>query len=157
MYFMPVQDGDLAPDDRVGVVSFLEHHALRVDTRTHRLVSTHDGVDLTLGGVWTDLQLDPLEQPEPLTGSLSHAKLTEAECAFVFGLCSAGRMMIVSPQGHPTYIGLEGIHTLESFPDTDDAVMISSPADLASALEGTFGAFRAFVSRAIDGDGPAGP
>lgn len=145
--FYPIDGDDLRADDRAQITAFLESRGLAVDPDTHGLYRVADGVALSFDGAWTDLELDPLDQSEPLTGSLSHATLTEAECAFVFALCAAGGLMIVNPQGEPMYLGIRGVHTAEMFPDPDDAVLIGSPAELASVLEGSFGEFREYLGR----------
>ncbi|MBZ4487828.1 hypothetical protein LQ938_12945 [Microbacterium sp. cx-55] len=145
--FYPIDGDDLRADDRAQIMAFLDARGLTVDPETHGLYRVTDGVALAFDGAWTDLELDPLDQPEPLTGSLPHATLTEAECTFVFELCAAGGLMIVNPQGQPMYLGIRGVHTPEMFPDPDDAVWIDSPAALASTLGGSFGDFQDYLGR----------
>lgn len=69
------------------------------------------------------------------------------ERAFVFDLCTAGRLMIVNPQGDPMYLGIADIHDSDNFPDADDAVMVGSASELALALDGGFGRFQDFLQR----------
>ena len=72
--------------------------------------------------------------------------LSEAECTFVFEMCTAGKLMIVNLQGGPMYLG---IHTAEMFPDPADSVWIHSAAALASALGASFGDSQSFCSRVL--------
>lgn len=148
--FYPIQGSDLADADREQLREFLKSRGLGVHPDSSGLFQVENGEPLAFDGAWSDLTLDPLDQPEPVTGSLSHATLTEAECTFVFEMCTAGKLMIVNLQGDPMYLGILGIHTAEMFPDPADAVRIDSPAGLASALGESFGDFQSFCSRVIE-------
>lgn len=148
--FFPIENGDLGDADRDGLAAFLAAQGLRVDPNGNGLLFAN-GEPLSFDGSWSDLTLDPLDQPEPVTGALSHATLTESECAFVFDLCAAGKLMIVNPQGNPTYIALADVHSREASPDPDDSVWVRSATELALALEGGFGRFQDYLQRVRSG------
>lgn len=148
--FYPIQGSDLGDADREQLREFLANRGLGVHPDSSGLFHVANGEALAFDGAWSDLALDPLDQPEPVTGSLRHATLSEAECTFVVEMCTAGKLMIVNLQGDPMYLGITGIHTTEMFPDPADSVWIESPAALASALGASFGDFQSFRSRVLE-------
>ena len=148
--FYPIQGSDLGDADREQLRDGLAGRGLGVHSDASGLFQVANGESLAFDGAWSDLTLDPLDQAEPVTGSLSHATLSEAECTFVFEMCTAGKLMIVNLQGDPMYLGITGIHTAEMFPDPADSVWIDSPAALASALGASFGDFQSFRSRVLE-------
>lgn len=149
--FYPIDGGDLGDADRDGLAAFLDARGLSVHSDGSGLFSA-DGAALSFDGARSDLALDVLDQPEPVTGTLPHATLSSSECTFVFDLCTAGRLMIVNPQGDPTYLGIAGIHDGDDFPDPDDAVVVGSAAELALALEGGFERFQDYLQRVLNGN-----
>ncbi|MFK4789430.1 hypothetical protein [Microbacterium sp. ZW T5_56] len=149
LHFMPVERDRLVEPDRAGLAAFLDTAGLAVHADGSGLYRTSDESALSFDGSWTDLTLDPLDQDEPVTGSLAHATLTADECSFVFGLCRAGRLMIINAQGSPMYVGIVGVHDPAVFPDAEDAVLIDSAEELASALGRGFADFQEYRDRVL--------
>ena len=154
--FYPIQDLNLplTDADREGLREFLESRGLTHDpVFKGRLIDVKSGEGLAFDGQWSDLTLDPLDQSEPVTGSLGHATLTEDEFTFVYELCAAGKLMIVNPQGDPTFLGIVGVHTPELFsPELEPTewALVDSPAALATALGSIIGEFRTFLHGVLE-------
>ncbi|WFR71090.1 hypothetical protein P9209_17170 [Prescottella defluvii] len=104
---------------------------------------------LAFDGAWSDLYIDPLDQDDPLSGGIDHAPLTLVECEFIYGLCVAGRLMVVNPQGDPMYVVPARTHEDAALPDPEGTVRVDSPEELASALGSGFGEFRAYRRRVM--------
>ncbi len=149
LHFMPVERDRLVEPDRAGLAAYLDAAGLAVREDGSGLYRRSDGEALAFDGSWSDLTLDPLDQDGPVTGSLGHATLTAAECAFIFGLCRAGRLMIINAQGSPMYIGIDGIHDPGVFPHAEDAVLIDSPEELSAALRDGFTGFLEYRARVL--------
>mgnify|MGYP000862471048 FL=1 len=149
LMFMRVSDPEVVDADRVGLAEFLAAEGLSSSAETGELVRVSDGEALTFDGEWTDLHLDSLTQAEPVSGGIDHATLTEEEVTFIFGLCSAGKLMIINPQGEPMYIVPAGTHDRGDLPDPEATVWAHTPEELAHALGSSFGDFATFRDRAL--------
>lgn len=148
LHFLTLGDDDVVDADRVGLAAFLAAQDLHVRGEAgDSAIFDSSGRPLAFDGFQSDLHLDPLDQPDPVTGGIDHATLTACECAFIYGLCSAGRMMIVNPQGDPTYLVVGRTHSEGDVPDPDDSVWVDSPEALARSLGAGFGEFRDFLRR----------
>lgn len=153
--FMRIGPDAILDADRAGLADWLASRGLEVAPSTD---STHHlrgpaGL-LTFDGSWTDLHLDPLDQEAPVTGGLWHATLTAEECAFIFDLCVAGRMLIMNPQGLPFLLVPRGNHDTVDLPASIAAAEIAwidSAADLAEALSGGFERFVQFRDQVTGG------
>lgn len=152
--FVRVRNGDLVDADRAGLADFLTREGLIPPDDSGELRRSSDGEALAFDGHWTDLELDGLSQEEPVTGRISHATLSPDEVSFIFGLCVAGKMMVVNPQGSPLYIVPAETHVREELPDPEDTVWVATPAELAHALGSSFGDFSTFRDRVIGQPGP---
>jgi len=152
--FMRVRNDDLVDADRVGLADFLVREGLVLPDESGELSRRSDGGALAFDGRRTDLQLDGLSQQEPVTGRIDHAELGPEEVEFIFGLCVAGKMMVINPQGSPMYIVPAETHAPEELPDPDGTVWVGTPAELAETLGGTFGGFSSFRARVVGHSGP---
>ncbi|GAB2641356.1 hypothetical protein ABI214_00550 [Prescottella soli] len=144
--FYRIDGGELVDPDREGIAEFLRVRGLRVE---HRSLVDDDGAVLAFDGAWSDLYLDPLDQDGPLSGGIDHATLTAAECEFIYGLCVAGRLMVVNPQGDPMYVVPARNHGDEALPDPEGTTWVDSPEELASALGAGFGEFQEYRCRVM--------
>ena len=95
---LPPKSRPEPPVDREGLRTFLADHVLHVH-QVGRVGELCDatGSSLTFVGYFTDLHLDPLDQPDPATGDIWHATLTQQECEFIYALCVVGGFLIVNP------------------------------------------------------------
>ena len=153
--FFRVGDDRILDADREGLAKFLKTHGLHIRRvqDTGALFDTAEN-PLAFDGSWSDLRLDPLDQAAPVTASIGHATLSDAECAFIYELCVAGRMLIVNHQGGPLYVVPAGNHRAAAVPDAKDTAWVGSPQELAAALGGLFTSFQEFRRAAIDGGAP---
>ncbi len=145
--FHRIDGNELVDADREGIAEFLHSRGLRMEDRS---IVDADGSVLAFDGAWSDLHLDPLDQDGPLGGGIDHATLTPAECEFIYGLCVAGRLMVVNPQGDPMYVVPGRTHQAAALPDPDETVWVDSPDELAIALGAGFGEFRNYLRRVMD-------
>lgn len=154
LIFMRVKGNQELDADRAGLAAFLAGHGLAVapsTDSTHHLAGP-DG-DLTFDGDWTDLHLKPLDHQGHLTGGIWHASLSEAECAFIYDLCVAGRMLIVNPQGAPTMVIPGRTHALDDLdPDIpeEEIAWVDSADELSETLRGDFEEFLAYREHVLD-------
>ncbi|CAN5586477.1 hypothetical protein BH10ACT7_BH10ACT7_15240 [soil metagenome] len=157
--FMRVGRTGTSDADREGLAGFLLQRGLAVapsSDSTHHLISD-DGY-LAFDGYQSDLHLDPLDQEKPVSGGIWHAHLSDEECAFIYDLCVAGRMLIVNPQGNPLLIVPGHNHTPAELPDdvdVNDIAWIDSSSELAQVLSTGFAAFLEFKNRVIGASGDA--
>ena len=154
LYFMRLASQDVVHPDLHRLAAWLEYRGLHVapsNDSTHHLAGP-DG-QLSFDGHWTDLHLDPLDQEEPVTGGIWHATLSRAECEFIYALCLVGRMLIVNPQGPPTYIVPERNHRRADLPSSgdDDIAWVNNADELAQALTGNFAAFLEYRNQVVGG------
>ena len=148
LHFFNLGDGDIVDADRAGIEEFLTARDLHVEGEAgNSAIVDSSGQRLAFDGFWSDLHIDPLDQEDAVSGGIDHATLTASECAFIYGLCSAGRMMIVNPQGDPLYIVVGRTHSEDDVPEPDDTVWVESPEELANALGSGLGEFREFLQR----------
>ncbi|TQL77150.1 hypothetical protein FB566_2700 [Stackebrandtia endophytica] len=150
---MRVQGDKQLDADRAGLAAFLAERNLHVAPSTD---STHHlagpGGQLTFDGHWTDLHLDPLDLQEPVSGGIWHATLSEQECAFVYDLCVAGKMVIINPQGPPEFVVPGRTHTpddLEGMFEDPQIAWVDDAEELAEALGGNFESFLAFRNQVL--------
>ena len=69
--FYPIRGSDLGDADREQLREFLAGRGLGVHSDSSGLFHVANGESLAFDGAWSDLILDPLNQAEPVTGSLS--------------------------------------------------------------------------------------
>lgn len=154
LIFMRVKGNQELDADREGLAAFLAARKLTVapsTDATHHLAGP-DG-ELTFDGAWTDLHLKPLDHDGYVTGGVWHATLSDEECAFIYDLCVAGRMLIVNPQGDPQIVVPGRTHALADLaPDIpeDEIAWVDSAEELSEALSGNFEAFLAYRKRVLD-------
>ncbi len=148
-------DGDRARDaDRDGLRRFLNERGLRAPDgpQADQLVDAA-GDALAFDGDWSDLHIDPLDHPKPLSGGVWHAGLSAQECDFVYDLCVAAGWLIVNPQGEPDMIVPGGTHTAEQLsPLTDvgeSVAFVGSGAELRLILTRGFRAFLAYRDQVL--------
>lgn len=159
LMFMRVDRDGKGDADRQGLADFLLQRGLTVapsSDSTHHLMSDHGY--LAFDGHPSDLHLDPLDQEKPVTGGIWHAHLTGEECAFIYDLCAAGRMLIVNPQGNPLIVIPGRNHTPAELPDDvdrNDIAWIDSSNELVQVLSSGFAAFLEFKNRVIRASGDA--
>jgi hypothetical protein len=117
----------------------------------HDLLVGPDG-RLTFDGYWTDLRLRPPDQEEPVGGGISHATLSDEECAFIFGLCVAGHLLIVNPQGAPTFVVPQDNHIADDIPKgfCETTAWVNSPVELREALTGSSEGFLRFKEHILN-------
>ncbi|MEP6478133.1 MAG: hypothetical protein ABJB03_01985 [Rhodoglobus sp.] len=145
--------------DRAGLEMLLQQRELEVapsSDDTHHLVGVAG--PLSFDGHWSDLHLDPLDKEGVVSGGIWHATLSKEECAFIYDLCVAGRMIIMNPQGDPLFIVPEQNHLPTDLPegvDLADIAWITNPTELAQVLSGGFAAFAELKNRVMDGTGDA--
>ncbi|WP_433676818.1 hypothetical protein [Microbacterium gorillae] len=149
LHFMVIDRDQIIDADRAGLIAFLDASRLRIDRRWSQLSNVDTDEPLSFDGSPSDFSLDPLDQADPVTGYLSHATCSPAECAFIFDLCRAGRMMIVNAQGSPMYIGITGIHNLEAFPDPEDTAFVGSGDELFEVLSLGYAGFQEYRARVL--------
>lgn len=143
MIFMGV-DGDTATDaDRDGLARFLAERGVHLspDGDGHGIPIAADGRVLFLDGGPTDMHFSGLDHAEPLTGSIWHAHLGPAECAFVYDMCIAARWIVCNAQGGPTYLIPGQNHTpaqLRGIDAVDEIAWVDSAEELREALSGGF-------------------
>lgn len=148
LHFLNIGQGDVVDADRVRIAEFLAANDLHVEGETgDSAIVDSSGQPLAFDGSQSDLRIDPLDQQDPVTGEIDHATLTASECAFIYGLCDAGRMMVVNPQGDPMYIVVGHTNSEDDVPDPDDTVWVNSPEELSNALGAGFGEFRDFLHK----------
>lgn len=140
--------------DREGLAAFLASRGLAVapsTDSTHHLAGP-DG-DLTFDGDWTDLHLKPLDHDGYVNGGIWHASLSDEECAFIYDLCVAGRMLILNPQGAPMMVIPGQTHALADLdpeiPD-EEIACVDSAGELSEVLSGNFEKFLAYRKRVLD-------
>ncbi len=150
LLFMRIENGEIADADHQGLNQFLTQQGLQIQSQAHSggLVDQKAN-SLTFDGSFTDLHLDPLDQTEPVTGGIDHATLSEDECQFIYNLCVAGKMMIINPQGDPTYVIPQHNHIPQDIPDVDDAIWVNSAEELYLAFSKGFEAFKHFKEKVI--------
>lgn len=145
LLFMRLVDMEPVDVDRVGLQRFLDERGLRV--RPNPAGSSGDlvhavGSTLSFDGQPTDLHLDLLDQPGPVTGGIFHATLTKSELEFIYALCAAGHMMIINPQGPPFYLLLTHIHAATEAPDPEHTTWVGSAEQLGAALGTGYSSFQ---------------
>ncbi|KAB1655375.1 hypothetical protein F8O01_12180 [Pseudoclavibacter chungangensis] len=152
--FMRLECDTLIDPDREGIATFLRERGLEVAPSadgTHHLTGP-DGL-LEFDGRWTDLHLSPLDTEGRITGGIWHATLSDEECRFVHDLCVAGKMLVVNPQGRPSYVVPGGNHRPEQIPDDGEGEVawVDGPDELRSALCGQFASFVRFRDQVVSG------
>ncbi len=153
--FMRIGPDAILDADRDGLAAWLAGRELEVapsTDETHHLRGA-DG-QLRFDGHWTDLHLDPLDREEPVTGGIWSATLSAEECAFVYDLCVAGRMLIMNPQGGPLLLVPGRTHEAADLPESiaaSDIAWVDSADELAEALGGGFQRFVEFRDQ-VTGD-----
>jgi hypothetical protein len=153
LYFMRIEHDRVVDADRAALAAFLGARGLRtVPGQPMGTVVDAGGAALSFDGSVSDLSLDPLDQGEPISGSISHATLSPDECDFVYGMCVAAGFLVVNPQGDPLYLVPGRTHEPAQLPDPSDAAWVDSGAELATALGRGFEAFLDFKRRAVGGD-----
>lgn len=148
---MRLRDDQIADADRPALKAFLAERGLQVEPSFETgVIVDAEGRPLAFDGHQTDLTLDPLDKEGTVTGGIFHATLSDAECAFIHGLCVAGGLLVVNPQGEPTYLVPGDSHSPDDVPDADATVWVDNAGQLQAALAGGFEAFQEFRSRVID-------
>lgn len=140
--FLRLKNEHQADADRVGLKQFLDGQGLRVchDGYFGTLVDAEDR-GLAFDGSFSDLHLDPLDQPDPVSGGILHATLSLDECRFIFALCLAGQLLVVNPQEDPIFVVVAHNHHVEDLPDDCVTAWADNAEELASALDGSFRRF----------------
>jgi len=153
LIFMRLRGDESLDADRAGLAAFLAERDLEVapsnDTIHH--LSGPDG-QLTFDGNWTDLHLSPLDQEQHVSGGIWHATLSEQECAFIYDLCVAGKMVIMNPQGPPEFVVPDRNHTAEDLVEAvndPQIAWVDNAEELAEALGGNFTAFVEYRDRVL--------
>lgn len=153
LMFMRIDGDEQVDADRGALSDFLDRNGLRIVAGPFagELFDRSDR-PLAFDGRLSDLHLDPLDQEGPVGGGISHASISDAECAFVYDLCVAAGFMIFNPQGDPVYIVPGGNHAPEaiaSLAPPAEILHVGSGEELSHALTGNFDAFVAYRERVL--------
>lgn len=152
LVFTRIAANDVVDADREGLAAFLGAHDLRLapsNDAVHHLTGTA-GL-LAFDGHRTDLHLDSLVQEEPVSGGIWHATLSQQECAFIYGLCAAGKMLIVNPQGPPILVVPGSNHDAGDLPEDmlGDTAWVNTPEELQLVLSGGFEQFLRYRAQIV--------
>lgn len=150
MIFMRIEGDEQVDADRAALSSFLEARGLRIAAGPYGGSIVDRRADpLAFDGRISDLHLDPLDHDGPLSGGISHASLTDAECSFVYDLCCAAGFMIFNPQGDPASLVPGGTHAPRALSSLDGVVHVGSAGELSRALAAGFDAFARYRDRVL--------
>lgn len=140
--------------DRDGLKAFLRQRDLEIELSAyelHHLRGPHGALEFD--GHRSDLHLSDLNQEEPVSGGIWHASLSRQECAFIFDLCVAGRMLAVNPQGDPTIVVPIGSHGPEDLAglgvDPESIAWVANAEEFEEALTGSYQHFANYRDHVI--------
>lgn len=75
-----------------------------------------------------------MKQDSSFGGGLSRPTFNPEDSSFVFGLCQAGGMAIVSPLGNPDLLMPRGTHGPDDLPGRCTSLVVDSGDDLSNAF-----------------------
>lgn len=145
---------DAAPETaREAITRFLRDRGLEIKHETGE-VMCGDG-PLEFDGEPTDLYITGLVGDEPPSGGIDHATLGRSECDFLYDLCVAGQWVVINLQQNPSIIVPNVTYDRAKLAEMEaameeEAVFVTSAAELRSALSAGFAEFADYVHTCVE-------